>query len=284
MTKLAKFMKETGLTGSSIARSLGVSTGTVSLVKTGKTENLSDEILSKFDDFIDNYHVKKQLNTKQEIVQTTDLRMAHFTCDETIINQEMGVIYGRQGSGKTWAVKSYASDHPEAALVEVIPMMSTKSLLLKILEKLGTKNPVGTVEQLFYMIVDRFKKSERLLMIDEAENLTTKSLEALRRIHDFSGVPIILSGTYALINNLKGRNGELLQLYSRISNKWEMQGLTQEDRETLFGDFGDQIKGYTDDFRRSMSIFRKATRYSQLQQETLNATHIQMATQSVILD
>ena len=218
------------------------------------------------------------------ITQTADLTMVDCTCSEIVINQEMGVIYGKAGTGKTVAIKDWASKHPEAVLVETLPMMSAKELLLTILEALGQRNAQGSTVKLIKDIAKLFKKSERVLLIDEAENLTTKSLEAIRRIHDFSQVPVVLIGTYALIQNLKGRNGELLQLYSRINNKWEMRGLSDDDRHTLFGELGTHIKRYTDDIRRSVSIFKKAQRLGQLANETLNAQHVLMATQTVILD
>jgi len=280
---LEQFMLKHGLSGASIARSLGVSTGLVSLVKNGKLDKISAEVLQKFDDFMANYRIKS-LGDKQAIVPTSDFNMVQFIVEETIVNSEMGAVFGKAGTGKTVAIKAYCEKHPEAVLVETIPMMSVKELLIDILEGQGTKNAVGSQKELFNMIVANFKTSERVLLIDEAENLTTKSLEAIRRIHDFSHVPTVLVGTYALMSNLKGRQGELLQLYSRISNKWEMKGLNEADRVTLFGDLGKVIARFTADIRRSMSIYRKATRYSQMANEPLNVNHIQMATQSVILD
>lgn len=279
---LEKFMHKTGLSGASIARSLGVSTAIVSQVKNGKVEKISADVLKKFADFITGYQTKSE--PQDDVVNTSDLKMIHFTIEETMVNREMGAIYGKAGTGKTTAIKAYQSKHPEVVLVETIPMMSVKDLLLEILEGQGIKNAVGSQKELLKMIVASFQKSERVLIVDEAENLTTKSLEAIRRIHDFSHVPTVLVGTYHLLTNLKGRQGDLLQLYSRISNKWEMQGLNKADRTTLFGDLGQVIARFTSDIRRSVSIFKKATRFSQMAGEELNATHIQMATQSVILD
>jgi len=283
-TKLQDFMNTTGLSGASIARTLGVSTGTVSLIKNGKIDSISQDNLKKFDDYIENYQVKDEEVIGSVIVQTSDLKMVQFICDETVIAREMGVIYGKAGMGKTYAIKHFVSTHPETILIEVKPMMSIKSLLTKILDQQGFKNTLGNIEELFDLVVENFKRSERVLIIDEAESLTTRSLETIRRINDFSQTPVILVGTYALLMNLKGRQGELLQLYSRISNKWEMKGLDATDRKSLFGEMGEQIKRFTTDIRRSTSIFKKAKRFSQLANEALEIKHIKMATQSVILD
>lgn len=277
-------MNTTKLSGASIARTLGLSTGTISLVKNDKTDSVSEENLQRINDFIDSYQVKSAISTNLDVVDTSDLKMVQFICEETIFNREMGVIYGNAGTGKTVAAKRFIATRPEAVIIETVPGMSTKSLLTKILDQQGSKNAIGTVEQLLDMAVENFKKSEQFLLIDEAENLTTKSLEAIRRIHDFSNVPALLIGTYSLIQNLKGRQGELLQLYSRISNKWEMKGLNDNDRTALFGGLGQHIRRFTSDIRRSTSIFRKAQRFSQLSGEALDVKHVKLATQSVILD
>lgn len=280
--QLNDFLEQNGLTGASIARSIGVSTGTVSLVKTGKIEQVSDDNLKKFADYMANYGQKT--DTTATTVATQDLKLAHFTIDEVMISRGMGTILGKAGTGKTEAVKAYVDIHPEAILIETIPSISLKSLLSKILEAQGDKSPVGNTEQLLMAVVENFKKSERILLIDEAENLTTKNLEAVRRIHDFSQVPTVLIGTYALLSNLRGRGGDLLQLYSRISEKYKMQGLNDDDRSMLFGGMGQHIKKFTQDIRRSCHIFRKAKRMSEMNNEMLSPMHIQMATQSVILD
>jgi len=284
MTELKQFLEKQGLSQASIARSIGISASALSQYMRGIYTGDVEALEKKINTYMENYHEQSGQNNKMAIVQTADLTMVDCTCSEIVINQEMGVIYGKAGTGKTVAIKDWASKHPEAVLVETLPMMSAKELLLTILEALGQRNAQGSTVKLIKDIAKLFKKSERVLLIDEAENLTTKSLEAIRRIHDFSQVPVVLIGTYALIQNLKGRNGELLQLYSRINNKWEMRGLSDDDRHTLFGELGTHIKRYTDDIRRSVSIFKKAQRLGQLDNETLNPQHILMATQTVILD
>lgn len=284
MTDLKKFIAQYDLSQASIARSIGVSGSAISQYMRGKYTGDVEALEKKINTYIENYHEQAGSHENFEVMPTVDLAMIDSTCSEIVINQEMGVIFGKAGTGKTVAIKEWVSKHPEAVLVETMPMMSVKELLLSILEGLGKRDAQGSIFTLIKEIVKIFKKSERVLLIDEAENLTTKSLEAIRRIHDFSGVPVALIGTYALIQNMKGRNGELLQLYSRVNNKWEMRGLGDDDRQNLFGEFGSHIKRYTDDIRRSFNIFKKAQRLSQLASEELNAQHISMAAQTVILD
>ena len=285
MNDLKSFIAKQGLTQASVARSLGVSSSVVSQYIQGKyTSNKLKTLEKKISTYIANYQEQSGDDHLLAIVKTTDLKMINGICSEIAVNRDMGVIYRKAGTGKTVAIKDFVKKHPESALVETLPMMTVKELLAKILDKLGQKNAQGSVNTMIEEAVKLFKKSERILIIDEAENLTTKSLEAIRRIHDFNEVPVVLVGTYALVQNLKGRRGELLQLYSRVNNKWETRGLSDDDRKGLFGELGKHIKRYTSDIRRSVNIFKKAKRLSQLADEAMTAQHIAMASRTVILD
>ncbi|EOF6267776.1 AAA family ATPase, partial [Salmonella enterica] len=55
-----------------------------------------------------------------------------------------------------------------------------------------------------------------VILVDEAELLPYRALEVLRRIHDRSGVALVLAGMPRLLVNLKGSRGEYAQLYSRV--------------------------------------------------------------------
>lgn len=282
---LKRFIEENGLTQASVARSIGETPAAISGYITGQYAERGgnvEALEAKIKTYIENYAAPKAQGIKP--IETTDFIMVSSTCDEVAVSGGMGAIYGSAGSGKTVAIKAWKKQHPEAVLIETVPMTSVKELLSEILEQLGQKNATGTAVTLVKEIVKLLKKSNRILLIDEAENLTTKSLEAIRRIHDFSGVPVVLSGTYALLQNLKGRNGELLQLYSRISSKWEMQGLNEQDRKALFGELGSVIKRFTTDIRRSVHMHNKAKRLAALANETLGINHINMAANTVILN
>lgn len=282
MEQVKKFLDENGLTQSTLARSIGVSTATVSQYLGGYYKGDVSNLDNKISDFISNYNLKDD-KTQIEIIHTNDLKTAHFIIDEAVVGEELAIIYGQAGSGKTESLKEYKKTHPELILIESIPGMNIKSVLKEIC--LSLKIPIsGQSHIMITDIANEFKKRESILIIDEAENLTTKTLEAIRRIWDFSRVPTVLVGTPALLNNLRGRNGELLQLYSRISGKWEFKGLNEDDWNALFGEFSGSIKAITKHLRRAVNIYKKALRFSKMKNETLNIGHIKTASSMVILD
>jgi len=62
----------------------------------------------------------------------------------------------------------------------------------------------------------RADNSGRLLIIDEAENLPYRALEITRRIHDKTGIGVLLVGRNILLENLRGYKNQYDQLYSRV--------------------------------------------------------------------
>lgn len=276
------FLEVNDLKQAHVARSLGLSPAVISTWLKGEYRGDNESLERKISQFMANFNIKR-VEVQEEIVKTRDLVSAHFVMDEAVVGREMAVLYGNPGTGKSVAVKEWVKEHPEAILIEVIPGMRVKSLLQEIARKLGI-DANAKAEELVVQISKEFKRRDGVLVIDEAEHLSVTALENIRRIWDFSRVPVILVGTYGLIKNLKGNRGELLQLYSRIKGKWEFKELSEDDFKKLFGDLANVIKRYTTHLRRAKSLYEKAKRFASLRGEEVNAGHIKAASSMIFLD
>jgi len=276
------FLEVNDLKQAHVARSLGLSPAVISTWLKGEYRGDNESLERKISQFMANFNIKR-VEVQEEIVKTRDLVSAHFVMDEAVVGREMAVLYGNPGTGKSVAVKEWVKEHPEAILIEVIPGMRVKSLLQEIARKLGI-DANAKAEELVVQISKEFKRRDGVLVIDEAEHLSVTALENVRRIWDFSRVPVILVGTYGLIKNLKGNRGELLQLYSRIKGKWEFKELSEDDFKKLFGDLANVIKRYTTHLRRAKSLYEKAKRFASLRGEEVNAGHIKAASSMIFLD
>ncbi|KNC89682.1 AAA family ATPase [Trabulsiella odontotermitis] len=136
------------------------------------------------------------------------IRLAHLDCD-------INVIFGDAGMGKTMIMRQYALENPGAILLEADPGYTARVVLEEICARLGL-NRRGNMHELSDGIIGALRDSGRVLLIDEAENLPLRALEVIRRIHDKAGIGVVLAGMPRLIINLKGKRGELKQLYSRV--------------------------------------------------------------------
>lgn len=129
--------------------------------------------------------------------------------------QEIGVLIGEAGTGKTKAAQEYARQNPDVIIVEADLSYTTKVIFRELHKKLGLDGS-GGIYELFIDCVERLKDSDRLIIVDEAENLPYRALDMIRRLYDRANIGILLIGLPRLIANLKGKRGEFKQLYSRV--------------------------------------------------------------------
>lgn len=113
----------------------------------------------------------------------------------------MGTFYGRAGLGKTTA-GVYATNSFNACHIEAMPFGGVKNLLTMIVTELGFR-PARTVPNLFDQVAEELARTGRPLILDEADYLLKDTLiETVRRIHDVTGVPVILMGEEGLPQKL----------------------------------------------------------------------------------
>ena len=277
------FLDAHGLSQAVLSRSINVSSSAISQYLKGKYKGDVSGLEVKLENFMKNYNPKTNDEEDKKIVATANMQLSHFIINELIATQKLGAIYGMAGCGKTTMVKEFAKAHPETILIEAIPLMPASTVITEIGKHLGVQQST-TLTQLIQDIAKALKQREAVLIVDEAENLNTSSLEAIRRIWDFSSVPTVLVGTPSLISNLKGRRGELLQLFSRIALKVEFSEPTVEEYEELFGEVATPIYKITKNMRIAQNIYMTAKRFAGMKSQTLNAGHIKAVLPMVMLD
>jgi DNA transposition AAA+ family ATPase len=123
----------------------------------------------------------------------------------------------RRRAGKTDAVKAYANDDPDVIPVEAAIGMTAKAMFSELAQRVGLDGE-GSTNDLFVEVCRKLKGSDRMIIIDEAENLAYRTLEFVRRTYDMAKIGVLLVGTRRLITNLRGRRGQYAQLYSRSAS------------------------------------------------------------------
>lgn len=218
--KLAEFKAKSGMNQTMLARGIGVSPASISMYlndtyaeKGGKYGTIEPKIEA----FLEVQESKAQ---REELVlgfvsTKTTRRIAEVMRDAHEAGDTV-VIYGQAGLGKTQAVKNYCDKNPAAILIEANPSF-TALVLMRKLAAAAKVSTVGSLNDLFESVSDRLRDSGRLIVVDEAENLPLRALEIIRRLHDDTGCGLVLSGMPRLVANMRGKHGELVQLYSRVS-------------------------------------------------------------------
>ncbi|MBG6246732.1 ATPase [Candidatus Symbiopectobacterium sp. 'North America'] len=232
--QLVELMERKGLTQSQVARAIGKSPAVINQYLQGKYNGHVDGVNQVVTDFIERMREKDKLKRiEARFVSTSTSRKALEIIRLVHVDAEINVIYGEAGLGKTMALKAYAADNSTALLIEVDPSYTARVLLEEICSRLNLSTR-GNMHELFELCVNKLRDSGYLLMIDEGELLPHRALEVLRRIHDKSGIGIVLAGMPRLILNLKGKRGEFVQLYSRVGFALNIgNALAQDDTDVI---------------------------------------------------
>lgn len=218
--RLIDFKAKSGLNQSQIARGIGCAPAAVSMYLSGTygERNGNYQTLEpKIEAFLA-MQESKAAREELEIgfVSTKTTRRIAEVMRDAHEGGEVAVIYGQAGLGKTQAVKHYCEQNPAAVLIEANPSFTALVLMRKLATACKVLN-MGSLNDLFEAVADRLRDSGRLIVVDEAENLPLRALEILRRLHDETGCGLVMSGMPRLVANLRGKHGELVQLYSRVS-------------------------------------------------------------------
>lgn len=218
---LQQYIQDHNLSQAKAATALGVSSAAISQYLKGLYSGDVSAIDKKVDEMLARAK-DKATDIKAEFVATTTAKSIFDICGMAHSMNDINLVIGEAGLGKTVALKNYATSIDNVVLIEAEPTFSPKVLLNELCNKLGavaSRNNHDNIQA----IVGKLHGSEKLIIIDEAELLSYKCLEIVRRIHDLSGVGVVLAGMPQLRANLRGRRGEYKQLYSRIGFAYDLK-------------------------------------------------------------
>lgn len=230
--KLRAFIDETGKSASAVAKGIGRSPAALSQYLNFSYKGDVAKLEVAIENWLARQAERQERNVKPQtdFIQTSIARKVFELADYCLIENEIGVIYGPAGLGKTFAVKEFNRQNPATILIEA-DLGYTAKVLFQELHKAVGLDGHGQIHSLFEDIVAKLKGSDRMIIVDEAEHLPYRALELLRRIYDKAGVGILLIGMPVLIGNLRGKRGEYAQLFSRVGVKGVLQVLDPSDTE-----------------------------------------------------
>ena len=289
--RLNLFLSESGKPQTYVAKAIGMSSAVISSYLgggyKGDTAKLEDKLMA-FLTLEESRRVDRKL--KINYVRTKSGKRASDILGLAHIDNQAVVIIGQAGLGKTSALRDYAERNPDVILIEADPTFTAKVLLKTIAEKVGTETK-GTLNDMLNGIIYKLADSGRLIAVDEAESLPYRALECLRRIHDRAEVGLALVGMPRLLINLRGRHGELKQLYSRIGFKLDLGDeldaaeLTEIVNGNIGGDaetVAELVEAAAGNTRRLVKMMHGVRRLSKLHKEPVNVEMVRQFKEMLI--
>ena len=180
---------------------------------------------------------------------TTALEVLEW-CQAT---RDMGFVSGPAGAGKTTAANRYRATFPNVWLATC---SSGSRTIGPCLERVATAVGVRTIPSRSWRIeaeiVRQVAGKRGLLVLDEAQHLDVRSIEALRSLHDACAVGVVLLGNEQLrARLLASRGGSMAQLWSRFGRREHLGGITREEAAAYAAAAGVRDKAVLRDVRAS---------------------------------
>jgi DNA transposition AAA+ family ATPase len=154
---------------------------------------------------------------------------------------DIAVIYGAAGLGKTTAAREYARRYPNVWIATMSPATAGVSTALEeVCLALGFRDLPQGAARMSRAIVSRIAGTGGLIVVDEAQHLSVSALDAIRAIHDATGVGLALIGNELVYARMTGgyRAAYLDRLYSRIGKRVRLARAGREDVERIAHAFG----------------------------------------------
>lgn len=232
IAELTELMQEKQYTQTQVARAIGRSPSVVSQFLQGTYNGSAEDITERVRGFIERERARTGVRPQARFVMTSiaarGLEVAAYAHQEG----EICVIYGAAGMGKTMLLREYARRNLDSLTIEADPGYTAKIMLEDLCRQLKIKGGRASIHDMTLACIRELGGSGRVILVDEAELLPYRALETLRRLHDKSGVGLVLAGLPRLLVNLKGRGNEFAQLYSRVALAYEM-GHVMKDADLL---------------------------------------------------
>ena len=238
--ELRELMDSNNYSTAFVANATGLAKSTISMWLNGNYNGKNDKITDAMNNFIQ----RERERSVENDLPFVDISIVKYVSEIGRLchtQGKIGVCVGRAGLGKTVAVKKYTKDFQDSILIESDSGYTAKSLLKEIHRRLGLSGK-GSVYDLMDEVVRKLNQSGRLLIVDEAENLPYRALEITRRIHDKTGVGVLLIGRSILLENLKGYNNQYDQLYSRVKYTKIIDRLLIQDVIKILESIGQDTK------------------------------------------
>jgi DNA transposition AAA+ family ATPase len=147
---------------------------------------------------------------------------------------DVAVITGGAGVGKTTQAKHYKATHPNVWLLTAQPSISSPYAMLEYL-----RSVLGIAEtaphKVSHAITLKLSGTQGLIIVDEAQHLTSKSIDQLRVIYDIAEIGLVLMGNEETWSRIDGgtRKADLAQLHSRVGMRVNVPRSTAKDIDII---------------------------------------------------
>lgn len=236
--ELAAFMQQAGKSQRQIAKETGLSTSVISQFLDGtyggNNEKVSQVIRQYLTVGIERMKTIQGTLFYPELYNTVNVL---FACSHAHKRNDMSLVSGDAGAGKTTALEYYRDHNAGVVMVTANSCTTSATAILKLIADQTGKQTDYRRSVLMTELVGQLEGSSRLIIIDEADHLTLQALQAVRNLNDLAKVGIVLAGNDKIYRQmLTGQRGhEFDQIRTRIIVRKRVENnYTVEEMQHIF--------------------------------------------------
>lgn len=234
--QLEEHIKTSGKTQAKISKQTDLSSSVISQFLKGIYNGNNEEVALTIKKYLDLENSKN--NETDEVIYNEKLgnttRVLFATRYAHVFN-EISMIHGDAGTGKTTALKHYAETNANVTLITANALCRTPKAIFNLIMLSIGKEPIKNESELMNRLIDSLKDTNKLLIIDEADHLSLRALQAIRNLNDIANIGIVLSGNDTIYRQMYGTSSvQYDQLRTRCSNTSVVNDYTVEEIQAIF--------------------------------------------------
>ena len=199
-----------GLTNTRLARRLGYSPSVLSQWLNGGYPGDEEKLVRRIRDWLENLKRRRLIGVK--LVESEATQTVRGALEAIRQTEDIGLIYGDAGIGKTTAIVLYLEQNPLAISVSLDRRHGTAIQIERLLADAIGVSERRKGESRWGRILGALNGSGRFLIVDNCHRATRSGLELLFDLHDKSRIPIALVGNAEVLNIIDQND----QMSSRI--------------------------------------------------------------------
>ena len=211
-----EYMEHSDKSQAEVARSVGTSAATLSLWINEKYSGDVEKLELRMQSFLSREFTRQTYRVDETFVETSQARAITDVLNYCHTHQDMGAVYGVPGLGKSVSAVEYLKNHPDVILLTAFKGFTRTAIIVSIAQHLGMATQLTGYRQ-FQLIAKVMQGSDRMLILDEAQFLSSDSLEIVRSLHDQSGIGTVYFGQPRMQRMMAGKEAEFFaQISSRL--------------------------------------------------------------------
>jgi len=215
--ELQEYKERHQLSMGDLAQELGRSSTQVSKYLSGKAEGDVERFEALVDDVLRND--MKRIETRAKLKPCMVASKVNAFCETVRKRNDVGLLHGDAGLGKTSGGQLYAAINPTAVFFTVKRFhVSSQHMINLLWDKLKPDHQKWTNTR-WDFVIEKLRGSNRLLIFDNCHKLTRCGIDMIFDIHDETEVPIALIGNKEILERVKLSE----QNYSRIGYVKELK-------------------------------------------------------------